>query len=307
MSIDGAAFLQHKAINRWRLFWLIAIPMSVVMVVEILSIDLSAAPGVAAMISYSVRWAVPFIYLVVASSALQVLIPGRLSTWLLRNRKYIGLCFAVAMAWQGLFIFMMSNFYRDHYFDEIYLLRDELEGSTGYIFLAVMVVTSFQFGRKYLNPRQWKLLHTSGLYFLWAYPFSVYWWNLFYYDNPQPIDYVFYWSGFLAFALRIAAWGKKRRQAAKKIAPEYNTPLAFKVSAAAIIVLGLLVSATGLQWQDPATKFLTSPAWSANLALWLPFWPFEPFWSLLFVGAGTMLLTKAKTPDEREGLRSPAI
>ncbi|MDA1180724.1 MAG: hypothetical protein O2931_18255, partial [Planctomycetota bacterium] len=192
MDADLTMVLQHKAINRWRLFWLIAIPMSIVMVVETFSVDLTVAPGVTAMIAFSVRWAVPFIFVVVATSSLQVLFPGPFPAWLLRNRKYIGLCFAVAMAWQGLFIFIMSNFHREFYFDEIYLLRDELEGSTGYIFLAAMVVTSFQFGRKSLSPKQWKLLHTSGLYFLWAYPFSVYWFDLFYSDNPQPIDYVFY-------------------------------------------------------------------------------------------------------------------
>ena len=306
MSIDLSTTLQHKGINGWRLFLLIAIPMSMVMVVRMLSVDMATAPGVSEMIGFSVRWAVPFIFLVVAISALQVLFPGPVPMWLLRNRKYIGLCFAVAMAWQGLFIFMMSNFYREYYFDEIYLLRDELEGSTGYIFLAAMVVTSFQFGRKYLTPTQWKLLHTSGLYFLWAYPFSVYWWNLAYYDNPQPIDYVFYWSGFLAFALRIAAWGKKRRQVAKEIAPESNIPLGYQVVGGVIICFGLVVSATGVDWQDAVTNFLTGPQWSANLELWLPFWPFEPFWSLFFIGVGTLLFTKARTQGEHQGLRSPA-
>ena len=174
MSFDLKTELQHKAINRWNLFWLVSVPMSLVMVIEMMSVDMSDAAAVSHMISFSVRWAVPIIYLVAATPALQTLIPGPLPMWLLRNRKYIGLCFAVAMAWQGLFIFIMSTSFRDYYFEEIFYLRDELEGSTGYIFLAAMVVTSFKFGRKYLNANQWKLLHRSGLYFLWAYPFSVY-------------------------------------------------------------------------------------------------------------------------------------
>lgn len=287
------AVLKHKAINGWRLFWLVSIPMSVVMVFEMMGTDVSTGKGVSHMIGFSVRWAVPFIYLVVVASALPVLFPGPLSTWLLRNRKYIGFCFAVAMAWQGLFIFMMSSFFRDYYFEEVFYLRDELEGSTGYIFLAAMVVTSFQFGRKHLSPMQWKLLHRSGVYFLWAYPFSVYWWNLSYYENPQPIDYVFYWAGFLAFASRIAAWGKKRRQAAQKQAPDSSVPLAYRTMGGAIIIFGLLVAATGLQWQEPVTDFLLAPAWSANLVLWLPYWPFEPYLSLFIVGLGAVLLTKS--------------
>ncbi|NOR20795.1 MAG: hypothetical protein GQ538_11985 [Xanthomonadales bacterium] len=294
MSIDLKKILQHRIINQWNLFWLFSIPMSIVMVIEMSGVDMSDATAVSHMISYSVRWAVPLIFLVTAISALQKLFPGPLPAWLLRNRKYIGMCFAVAMAWQGLFIFIMSGFFRDYYFEEIFYLRDELEGTTGYIFLALMVVTSFKFARKFLDAKQWKLVHKSGLYFLWAYPFSVYWWNLSYYENPQAIDYVFYWSGFFAFALRIVAWGKKRRQAALRSAQESRTPLAFSVLGSAMIAFGLFVASTGLQWQKPVTDFLLAPPWSANLVLWLPYWPFEPYLSLFIIGLGTLLLTKTR-------------
>jgi len=286
--------LKNKVINGWRLFWLISIPMSIVMVIAMMGADLTTAPGVSAMIGFSVRFAVPFVFLVVAAPSVQALFPGPFPMWWLRNRKYIGLCFAVAMAWQGAFIFMMSNFFRDYYYENIYLLRDELEGTVGYIFLSAMVATSFAFGRKRLSPKQWKLLHRSSMYFLWAYAFSVYWWNLSYYDDPQPIDYVFYWMGFFALALRIAAWGKKRLQAAVKNAPGSGTPFPFKLPGGTIIAFGLLVSATGLHWQEPVTAFLTSPEWSANLELWFPFWPFEPYLSLFIIGFGTILFTKAR-------------
>ena len=295
MSVDPKALLRNKAINGWNLFWMVAIPMCIVMLVAAMGVDLSMPQGVSHMIQYSVRWAVPFIYIVVAASSVQVLFPGEFSRWWLRNRKYIGLCFAVAMAWQGLFIFLMSNFFRDYYFAEVFYLRDELEGSTGYIFLAVMVLTSFQLGRKHLSNKQWKLIHTCGIYFLWAYPFSVYWWNLSYYENPEPIDYVFYWSGFLAFSLRIAAWGKQRRIANSKGAVASDTPVTLKILGGAIIACGLVLAATGLQWQAAVTGYLTGPKWSADLELWLPFWPFEPYLSLFVIALGTLLATTART------------
>ena len=121
--------LKNKAINGWNLFLLVSIPMCTVMVIAMMDADLSTGPGVSEMIQLSVRWAVPFIYVVVAASSLQILFPSAFSTWLLRNRKYIGFCFALAMAWQGTFIFMMSNFFRDYYFGDVYLLRDELGNS----------------------------------------------------------------------------------------------------------------------------------------------------------------------------------
>lgn len=214
--------------------------------------------------------------------------------WLLRNRKYIGMCFAVAMAWQGTFIFIMSNFFREYYYDDIYLLRDELEGSVGYIFLAAMVLTSFQFARKHLNLTQWKLIHKSSLYFLFAYPFSVYWWNLSYYPDPQTIDYVYYWMGFFAFLSRIAAWGKKRLQAANREAPDSGVVLAYKVVGSALVALGLIAAASGLYWQESVTTFLTTPKWSADLVLWLPFWPLEPYLPLFIIGLGALLVSKAR-------------
>ncbi len=294
MSIDLQTLLKTKAINEWRLYWLIAIPMSIVMVIAMMGVDLSNVSGVRSMIQLSVRWAVPFIFLVVAAPAVQTLFPGPFPMWLLRNSKYIGFCFATAMAWQGLFIFMMSNFFRDYYFEEVFLFRDELEGSIGYIFLTVMVVTSFNFGRKHLTPKQWKLIHRSAVYYLWAYPFVVYWWNLFEYKDPLPIDYVYYWAGFLAFALRIVAWGKKRQQAAKKNDPASSTPLAFNVLGGALIAFGLFVAASGLYWIEPVTAFVFTPQWSADLYLWLPFWPFRPFYSLFIIGLGVTLISKAR-------------
>jgi len=282
------------------LFWVVSITMSIAMVLEMLRTDLAAAPGVTHMISYSVRWAVPLIYLVTATSALHTLFPAPPSKWLLRNRKFIGLCFAVAMAWQGLFIFLISNFHREYYFEEIFLLRDEIEGSTGYLFLAAMVVTSFEFGRRHLSANQWKLLHRSGVYFLWAYPFSVYWWDLFYYPDPEPIDYAFYWGGFLAFALRIAAWGRKRKLAAVDIAPTGGTPIGNRIVGSVIIGCGLLAAGTGLRWQEPVSALLTAPAWSENLVLWLPFWPFEPFLPLIAIGLGTLLATSPGAALQRQ-------
>jgi len=294
MSTDLKTLLQSKAINGWGLFCLISVPISLLVIIEMMGTDMSTGQGVSSMIGFSVRFAVPLIFLVVAASSVQALFPGPFPIWWLRNRKYLGLCFAVAMAWQGTFIFMMSLFFRDYYYEDIYLLRDELEGSVGYIFLPAMVLTSFSFARKYLSQKQWKLIHKSGLYFLFAYPFSVYWWNLFYYENPEPIDYVFYWMGFLAFTLRIAAWGKKRQQAAMKEESKRGTPVVFKAAGAAIIALGIVVAASGLHWQEPVSTFLLSPKWSADLELWLPYWPLQPYFSLFIIGFGAMVMTKAR-------------
>ncbi len=210
MSTKLDKILKSKMINGWNLFWLITAPISLVMVLTMMRTDLSGADGVSSMIQLSVRCAVPWLYVAFAASSLQVVFPGLFSRWLLRNRSKIGLCFAAAMAWQLLFILWLVGIHTDYYVAEVYVLSDVVEGAVGYTLLTAMVLTSFKFGRSRLTPKQWKLLHTSGIYWLWAYIWSVYWFNLFYYQSPAVlIDYVYYWAGFLAWGLRLSAWSKK--------------------------------------------------------------------------------------------------
>lgn len=291
------ALMSYKVINGWSLFWLITVPMTLFLGTATLQSDLNDPEQVSHLISYSVRWSVPFIYFVVAASAMPVLFPSDLSRWWIRNRRYVGLVFATAMAWQGAFIFLVSSVHADHYYSDIYYLRDELEGTSGYLFLAAMVFTSFDFGRRWVSSSQWKLIHRSGVYFLWAYPFSVYWWNTFYYDNPRALDYVFYAAGFLAFALRIAAWGKKRAVKNRKDSFEPSAPQ--KLFGCLFIATGLAASVSGALWRESLSEFLLGPEWSATLELWLPFWPFEPFLPLVALCVGTLAFTGQRTPDRQ--------
>ena len=50
----------------------------------------------------------------------------------------------------------------------------------------------------------------GGIYFLWGVVWSTYWFELFYYEDLQAIDYVYYWAGFAAWGVRALAWSKKR-------------------------------------------------------------------------------------------------
>ena len=118
------------------------------------------------------------------------------------------------MAWQLTFILWMVTRHADHYVNRIYALSDVIEGIGGYTLLIAMTITSFKFGRSRLTPKQWRVLHTVGIYWLWTYAFVTYWWYLFYSNQPLAINYVYYWMGFLAWGMRMAAWTRKRWQKA---------------------------------------------------------------------------------------------
>lgn len=210
MATDAKTLFANPAINEWRLFWLVTLLVSGFTTATMATVDLSQAADISVLIQYSVRWSVPWLYLAFMASSLQVVYPSLFSRWLARNRKYFGLCFASAMAWQLLFILWMVALHYPYYAQEVYNLSDTIEGVGGYLVLIAMVLTSFPFGRKRLTAKQWRYLHKFGMYYLWGYVWSVYWYELYYYEAPlHPIDHAFYWTGFLAWGLRIWAWTKK--------------------------------------------------------------------------------------------------
>jgi hypothetical protein len=239
---------------------------------------------------------VPCLYLAFAASSLQVVFPGAFSRWLLRNRRYVGLCFAAAMAWQALFILWLVLVHTDYYINEVYVLSDVVEGVVGYAFIAAMVLTSFKFGRGRLSPRQWKLLHTVGIYWLWFYAWSVYWFNLFYYQDPAVfIDYVYYWGGFLAWGLRLAAWSKNRwRQAAIPSDTAGIIKLLLLASGISAVVIGLTGSSFGSAWSPQVYEFLYGIQVIAFIEPFMPYSPLVPFYPMFIMMLGAFLIVKSK-------------
>ena len=285
-------FYKDKYLGGWYLFSGLAFVVCLFNFFVMFNMGLDEPHQVSHMISYSVRWAVPFIYAAMMASSMKILFPSNFSRWWLKNRKYIGLVFGVGMAWQALFIFILSNYYRDYYYSEVFYFRDELEGSVGYLFLIAMIATSFKKIASLISSGQWKLIQKSGLYFLWAYAFSVYWWNLFYYPfeeggtSPRLIDYIFYWLGFVACLIRIMAWGKVRYKSVNK-----NQTISLRFFGYFLIFLGLLMSGTGHLWLEMINNVTLYYSWSQEMSLWLPFWPLEPFFSLSLIGLGTLIIS----------------
>ncbi len=309
MNIILVNIFKHPVSNSWTLFWLLSSLVNIAITSAVSHANLASPEDISYLIGYSVRWAIPFIYFVVAASSIRILFPGVVSNWWIRNRKYVGLVFAVAMAWQAIFIFLLSTFHRDYYFDEVFYFRDELEGSVGYIFLVAMIATSFRAARKRFNTLQWNLIHKSGVYFLWAYAFSVYWWNIFYYQYnesytiPKYHDYLFYWIGFLVFSLRVLAWGKARDNDLFQYTAFTKKGFLSKLFGLTSISLAICASATGSLWYEPVSRLLLTPAWSNELSLWLPFWPLEPFLPIFLLGIGVSILTQPRqqtiTPPQK--------
>jgi len=203
-----------KWANGYRLFWLVTVTTSIAVVVKMGGLDMASPTDISSMIQFSVRCSVPWLYLAFAASSVLSLFPGSFGGWSKRNRRYLGFCYASAMAWQLTFILMMMTGHWTYYSDEVYAFGDIIVQVPGYLFLTAMTVTSFRPVRQLLSARHWNMLHTIGIYFLWGTVWSTYWYELYYYGDIQPIDYVYYWGGILAWGLRLWAWARARSELA---------------------------------------------------------------------------------------------
>jgi len=186
------------------------VPICLVVGTAMTRVDLSNPDDISSMIQVSVRCSVPWLYLAFASSSIQALFPSPFGRWLIRNRRYIGLSFAGGMAWQLFFILWMVIGYNDYYANEVFVDIDLLIQVLGYMSLTAMTVTSFMPVRRKMSPRQWRTLHIVSIYYLWGVVWSTYWYELYYYDEINPIDYFYYWAGFVVWGLRVATWSKRR-------------------------------------------------------------------------------------------------
>ena len=184
-----------KALESWRLFWLLALATSVATCLGLPLADFHSARGTAPMILLSVRDALPLFLLAFTASSLATIWPSRLTKWLLRNRRYIGLGFAFGMAWHFSFVgySIVSFGLTESGLNAKALALDLI----ALIFLLLMTLTSFRWAARRLTSVDWRRLHRTGIYVIWFVATYIYLGGL---RHGADILHV------VAFGLLIAAW-----------------------------------------------------------------------------------------------------
>ena len=104
-------------------------------------------------------------------------------------------------------------------------------------------------------------------------------------------NYVFYWSGFMAWGLRAAAFGRQRQQRVRKNVADTGSQPIQSLLAIAVIAVGLLGASFGAIWRESVEGFLMGTAFTKALELYLPYWPFTPFLPLFVIALGALLVT----------------
>lgn len=140
-----------------------------------------------------------------AASSLRSLWPTPFSAWLLRNRRQVGVSFAVSHGLHLAAILGLAVRYPDRF--EVPALTI-LGGGLGYVFIAAMAATSSDAAVRKLGVRNWKRLHRTGMWVLFVIFAQSY--------VPAPLHDLRYLPASLAtlgaLGLRVGAWIRSRRR-----------------------------------------------------------------------------------------------
>ncbi len=129
--------------------------------------------------------------------------PAPATRWLARNRRYLGVSFAVAHGLHGLDIALLGLLLGDSFQIEPVV---RYGGGLAYLLLAAMTLTSFDRTARWLGPRRWKALHRTGIHYLW-FIFALDWTPLAF-QSPGYLPLAL--ASWAALGVRSAAWRARR-------------------------------------------------------------------------------------------------
>ncbi len=101
-----------------------------------------------------------------AASAVQGLLRNSLTFWWRMNRKYLGISFAIVHLLHLAFLVLLQQCF--HPVFTLAKTTSLFAGGMAYLFVVLMLLTSFERFSKYLSKKSWKLLHTVGGWWIWA-------------------------------------------------------------------------------------------------------------------------------------------
>ncbi|MCC6796138.1 MAG: hypothetical protein IT366_13545 [Candidatus Hydrogenedentes bacterium] len=161
------------------------------------------------------RVSVTLFILAFTASSLYALVRSAPTRWLLQNRRYIGVAFAVAhgvhFAMLGILFYAFPHPFRE-YLGAVTLIG----GGTAYLFILLMTATSFDRTAALIGPRAWGVLHKVGAYYIWVLFAQSY--------IPRAVRDPWYipFAGLVVAGLlvRIAAWMTVRTKQRSRVVPE---------------------------------------------------------------------------------------
>lgn len=195
----------RSALNGWPIVGWTAVLVAL-MCAAILAVGGTDEAGIRMVIRATARTSVVLFTLAFVASALRRVWPSSLTRWMLRNRRQLGVSFAVSHYAHLIALFALGGWSAAGLYASAGPVL-VIFGGIAYVFLTLMVITSFDRTAVWLGPTAWRRLHTTGAYYIW-FIFALSY-------VPRAFESALFWPFALlviaALALRLAAPSLARR------------------------------------------------------------------------------------------------
>jgi methionine sulfoxide reductase heme-binding subunit len=152
--------------NGWRLVGTLSLLLGA-MTLYLVASHGGDVEGVRLAIRATARTSLALFTLAFTASAMVELLPSEATRWQRRNRRYLGVSFAVSHFIHLGAIVALAAVDRTLFWQLTNVPTIVLAG-TAYLFIAAMTATSFDRSAAWLGPRRWRLLHLVGGWYIWV-------------------------------------------------------------------------------------------------------------------------------------------
>lgn len=197
----------------WRLVGLLSL-LLLAMSAWLLASHHGDIEGIRLVIRATARSSLLLFVLAFTAGAMVDLLPSHATRWQRRNRRALGVSFAVSHFIHLAAILSLARI-DPALFWALTNVTTILLAGTAYLFIAAMAATSFDASAAWLGPGKWRLLHLLGGWYIWiSFATAV--------GKRVPLDR-FYWPMaallLAAAAVRLIAMFRRNRQRAVLSAP----------------------------------------------------------------------------------------
>jgi DMSO/TMAO reductase YedYZ heme-binding membrane subunit len=199
--------LRSSRTSGWKLFGYVSVTVLIMTVWFVLS-DADLVNGLRTSIRATARSSFLLFLLTFVASSLAILIPAPLTSYLIRNRKFLGLSFAFSHLVHAIVIGLYAYFSEEY--RSSFSTYDNASGFIGYGFIILMTLTSFKPTRRAVGETNWRILHTTGMW-VFAYVF----WKSNYELLSEGVIYVIFLN-IMSAAMVVQLMGKVARRVRKK-------------------------------------------------------------------------------------------
>ena len=156
--------IKREGFEGWRVFWAATLALAA-MALGLLVAAGWDVEGYRLVIRVTARTSLIFFLAAFAASAAAKLWPNGFTRWLRRNRRQLGLSFAMSHFIHALAIYAFYSVDPDTFWS-LQNAGALATGGIAYVFIALLAATSFDRMVRAMGPKSWSWLHWAGVWFI---------------------------------------------------------------------------------------------------------------------------------------------